>query len=1369
MGQPLKDEIIRTAKYFLTCLTVPEDDLWVNFSPYEKDRIVPGNFGITLMGKDLLEQDYLLKQIMASLSYPENDLGKRFWQRVYQKSYELYGTTDIPINTFNKVWILPKSAEVYAQGNSAFVVNSQLDVMLEADYKAFVHHLDIKNLGLNKQGFSQKAGAYSQVFRDVILPELRQEVNEGKNFAVVRQVYNAMILATWYKRHLKDSLLGRMYVGRNEVRGVDIADKNAKEKIFRQYLRAYKKCVYNYIKEDYDPMTQQAVPRKYASGGMYFSGFRSDSAMYVEVPNPKGMAIGPKLVLTTVDVTATDSNGAMVSFPPLEAEITHTHPFYQILSEAKSASYDPAMLSRLHLPKFFNNSIVGVMFAIGIAAISPSALHGATFTAGQTTPDGKVTIIMHVDDGDQLGKAMEDIRVTYKKLSPEEYKTSAYTGPLYSALDKVTHVENKEVFKKGDTVPFNEPVPQNVMEALETLPGSVAGAVQMGIGSTPPAPLAVQETLRQISPPVVSSPASQPAPEASAGKGYKSIAEQLAAFDANAQAQRILPDTNWRLDQFPQNQLPFGSTITTGLNTFEINNADVEMKKREADLRAAQQQTPGGNGSSGGGPGGPPPDWWMRGGIAAAVLFGTAGWLAKRQGIISIQITIGRKNSKIADHPPLEEVSPPEPSSIPMGNIFNFVDPLPNEGQEDQAQLAESDRLPARASKEEMAIQEEDLRRLLDVAEGRVKPHSPRMAEEDHITGDGGGQYLKWMDRLSWTGLGISFLAFLAGAGPLWMLAANPVTTRILYVAQKWLHEKFHLVAATPAYPGKLTSIWSARNSLRGNLGLLQWLRQLIPNTRVDRSFVDLRPFASVKNSKPKNKIIARSAFYGTFFLAVYAGFLLWSTPFIAPLVLSAIRVLKESFQSGDLTGTRESDMGKFGCGILVLGKSVFTPFVYKNDLRGWISWYYYVKGVLRRRGGQQAGDETDIIGSDGGQRHILEKITNELRSAGWDKGLVLWEDMIEKLHERFFKALPEKLVPLYNYVKVGLFPIRGHNRWSTVRGFNGMDDEAAQPQPSAEKVREKWVWDAVLKRTRKVLRVFRVDVAFNGDHMKPDLTFAELRRIFPAMAYLYYPKFVTYGYLKKKVSDGREEKQQVPTNYQSVLNALRTKGYISKFWGKVNPEFKGVDQEFRSWFPEYKKDIFAQINSALYGMPAGDAQLLSLENDIEEDDGCWAAAIRAAHYGSLPKTKEALESNILPEIQSLAAGDVFSQVFDQVEEFVNRRGYMPDGDAAMKSLLDMYVGDKKTAEQLNLSAQYQMIEAFEGMLEQRWKLEASQNTEAGKFFKKWDDRWKSQWVERQEGARMVWSSTTVRSNTSMENVWSLSSCQQRGFIQLTG
>ena len=95
-------------KYFLASLTIPEKDLWVNLSPYEKDRIIPPSFGLTEMGRDLLAEDYMLKQITASLIYPEDEVGKKFWKRIYEEAFKKYGTTDIPVNTFNKVWIVPE-------------------------------------------------------------------------------------------------------------------------------------------------------------------------------------------------------------------------------------------------------------------------------------------------------------------------------------------------------------------------------------------------------------------------------------------------------------------------------------------------------------------------------------------------------------------------------------------------------------------------------------------------------------------------------------------------------------------------------------------------------------------------------------------------------------------------------------------------------------------------------------------------------------------------------------------------------------------------------------------------------------------------------------------------------------------------------------------------------------------------------------------------------------------------------------------------------------------------------------------------------------------------------------------------------------
>ena len=88
----------------MAALTVPEDEMWVNLSPYERDRIIEEGFGDTEMGRDLLAQDYILKQLTASLMYPEEDLGSTFWDKIYEQAYEKYWTTEIPTDIFHKVW-----------------------------------------------------------------------------------------------------------------------------------------------------------------------------------------------------------------------------------------------------------------------------------------------------------------------------------------------------------------------------------------------------------------------------------------------------------------------------------------------------------------------------------------------------------------------------------------------------------------------------------------------------------------------------------------------------------------------------------------------------------------------------------------------------------------------------------------------------------------------------------------------------------------------------------------------------------------------------------------------------------------------------------------------------------------------------------------------------------------------------------------------------------------------------------------------------------------------------------------------------------------------------------------------------------------
>ncbi len=260
----------RLIKYFLTALTIPKNDVWVNLSPHQQDRVIPEHLAHTDMGRDMLSQDYLLKQLSASMLYPERDLGAAFWENIRRRAYQQFGSTDIPVRTFNKVWIVPDKAVVYEQQDAAFVVESRLRVMLESDYQAYLSSRNVSDAaGSSDQSTEQQIDQLtSDMIRDLIIPEIEKEINEGRQFAALRQIYQSMILATWYRRNLTQTLLSQLYVGQSKIAGVDIAEKDIKDKIYQQYLKAFKAGVYNYIREDIDPATRQVVPRQYVSGGL---------------------------------------------------------------------------------------------------------------------------------------------------------------------------------------------------------------------------------------------------------------------------------------------------------------------------------------------------------------------------------------------------------------------------------------------------------------------------------------------------------------------------------------------------------------------------------------------------------------------------------------------------------------------------------------------------------------------------------------------------------------------------------------------------------------------------------------------------------------------------------------------------------------------------------------------------------------------------------------------------------------------------------------------------------------------------------------------------------------------------------------------
>lgn len=289
-GENLRQEAQKMIDYFLASLTVPENEMWVNLSPYEKDRIASDGLSATEMGRDMLSQDYVLKELTASLMSPEDKAGSEFWKNISEKTDAKYHTADIPLNFLSKIWIVPDKAQVYVNQTSVFVTGCHLKVMLEEDYLALSINQNSTKHGLGSVSKSDLGAMSSETktaLHEVIIPLIEKEVNTGKNFANLRQIYHAMILATWYKKNLKRSILGQIYIDRNKTSGIELSEPGLREKIYDQYLKAFKQGVYSHIREELDPSTNEMIPKKYFCGGL--AGINKVTEKNAIAPDLKGI------------------------------------------------------------------------------------------------------------------------------------------------------------------------------------------------------------------------------------------------------------------------------------------------------------------------------------------------------------------------------------------------------------------------------------------------------------------------------------------------------------------------------------------------------------------------------------------------------------------------------------------------------------------------------------------------------------------------------------------------------------------------------------------------------------------------------------------------------------------------------------------------------------------------------------------------------------------------------------------------------------------------------------------------------------------------------------------------------------------------
>jgi hypothetical protein len=299
-------------KYFLAALTIPQENLWVNLSTYEQNRVIPPSLSQTDLGADMLAQDYILKQVAASITYPESEIGKKYWDKLNNIPFGDNSAKTSPRadaltrSSFIKIWITAKKAKVYEGNNTVIIVDSKLNAMMDTDYIAMSSSL--RGSAATKQsqpGIATPSARNDQnaIFKQTILPQIEKDINEGKNFANLRQIYNAIVLGIWFKNKFKESFY-KSYLNKDNVKGIDTADKQAKDKIYNLYVEAFTKGVYNYVKKDYNPYAHKITRRQYYSGG---GDFTTTEVVGTTSPAEVASRANDRVVSVTGDATPNKS------------------------------------------------------------------------------------------------------------------------------------------------------------------------------------------------------------------------------------------------------------------------------------------------------------------------------------------------------------------------------------------------------------------------------------------------------------------------------------------------------------------------------------------------------------------------------------------------------------------------------------------------------------------------------------------------------------------------------------------------------------------------------------------------------------------------------------------------------------------------------------------------------------------------------------------------------------------------------------------------------------------------------------------------------------------------------------------------------
>ena len=262
--------------YFLIGVTLPNDTFWVNLRPDAPDTIIDFELEKTDIGRILLEADLQLKKDTAQCTSPQTPDGKLYWDKLYQKAGELFGSENITIPTLTRPWIVPGEIIVRETDNSAYIYKASLKVLLEEDYlkSSQLSSVSVQQYNFKDERLKELNEYSTQLIRELIIPKLTREVNTSQRYAALRQVFFSLVLSRWFKERFrgKQGAYAKLIDSKNLTNLIS-QEQWSKNTYFNEYKESFQHGEYN-IKEGVATPYGQTI-RSYVSGGIELTGAAS--------------------------------------------------------------------------------------------------------------------------------------------------------------------------------------------------------------------------------------------------------------------------------------------------------------------------------------------------------------------------------------------------------------------------------------------------------------------------------------------------------------------------------------------------------------------------------------------------------------------------------------------------------------------------------------------------------------------------------------------------------------------------------------------------------------------------------------------------------------------------------------------------------------------------------------------------------------------------------------------------------------------------------------------------------------------------------------------------------------------------------------